>query len=65
MVDDTVTIYSDAGALRQRAERCRLMAREYHPSVGAPLIELAVRFEREAADKERGGVERRGLALLG
>ena len=61
MVYDEVTIYADPGALRARAERCRLMAKEYHPSVGAPLIELAVSLERGAADLERGGVERRAL----
>jgi hypothetical protein len=40
------------------------MAKEYHPSVGAPLIELAVNLEREAADLERSGVERRGKAMF-
>jgi hypothetical protein len=62
MVHEEVTIAPDAPALRQRADRCRLMAKDYHPSVGAPLIELAVSLEREAAALERGGLERRALA---
>jgi hypothetical protein len=64
MVYEEVTISPDAPALRQRAERCREMAKEYHPSVGAPLIELATQLERDAADLERSGVERRGRALF-
>jgi hypothetical protein len=40
------------------------MAKEYHPSVGAPLIELAANLEREAAELERYGVERRGKAMF-
>jgi hypothetical protein len=64
MVYETLTTNSPAGALRQRAERCRIMAKEYHPSVGAPLIELAISLEREAAQLERGGHERRGKALF-
>ena len=64
MVDEDFTTIPDAGALRQRAARCRVMAKEYHPSVGAPLIDLATRLEREAAEMERGGIERRGRALF-
>jgi hypothetical protein len=45
--------------LRERAERCRKYAKEYHPSVGAPLYETAAELEREAARIERYGAERR------
>lgn len=64
MVYEELTTIPEAGALRERAARCRQMAKEYHPSVGAPLIETAVKLEREAADLERFGVERRGRALF-
>ena len=64
MVYEELTTNSPAGALRQRAQKCRVMAKEYHPSVGAPLIELAASLEREAADLERYGVERRGKAIF-
>ena len=50
---------SDATALRERASRCRQIAREYHPSVGRPLYEKALELDREAARMERTGVERR------
>jgi hypothetical protein len=46
--------------LRERAERYRQYAKEYHPSVAAPLYETAVELEREAARIERYGAERRG-----
>lgn len=65
MVDEELTTIPDAPALRQRAERCRLMAREYHPSVGRPLIDLAISLEREASALERGGRERRSAGLSG
>jgi hypothetical protein len=64
MVYEALTTNSPAGALRERAQRCRVMAKEYHPSVGAPLIELATTLEREAAELERGGHERRGRGLF-
>jgi hypothetical protein len=64
MVDEKLMTMTESAALRERAARCRVMAREYHPSVGAPLIELATTLERNAAAYERGGVERRGKALF-
>jgi len=45
--------------LRERAERYRRYAKEYHPSVAAPLYETAAELEREAARIERYGAERR------
>jgi hypothetical protein len=54
---------SEAGALRERAVRCREMAKEYHPSVGAPLYERAADLERQASELERSGVERRRAAF--
>lgn len=65
MVDEKLMTMSEAGALRERAGRCRVMAREYHASVGAPLIELATELEHQAASLERQGVERRGKAMFG
>ncbi|MDB5720472.1 MAG: hypothetical protein JWP15_1090 [Alphaproteobacteria bacterium] len=65
MVDEKLMPKSKAASLRERADRCRVMAKEYHPSVGAPLIELATELEREAAILERYGVERRGKAMFG
>jgi len=50
---------SSAAALRERAANCREMAKEYHPSVGAPLIEKAIELDREASELERNGRERR------
>jgi hypothetical protein len=50
---------SDPTALRERAARYRAVAREYHPSVGRPLYEEALKLDREAARMERSGVERR------
>ncbi len=50
---------SKASALRDRATRCRVIAREYHPSVGRPLYVKALELDREAARLERAGVERR------
>ena len=64
MVYEELTMIPEAGALRDRAARCRQMAKEYHPSVGAPLIELATNLEREAATLERSGRERRGRAMF-
>ena len=54
----------EATRLRERAVRCREIAKEYHPSVGAPLYETAAELEREAARIEREGVERREGALF-
>ena len=50
---------SNATALRDRAARCREIAKEYHPSVGRPLYEKALELDREAARVERAGVKRR------
>ena len=50
---------SNAAMLRERAENCREMAKEYHPSVGRPLIEKAIELDREASELERSGRERR------
>lgn len=52
---------SEVMELRERARRCREIAKDYHPSVGAPLYVTAADLEREAARIERGGGERRGL----
>jgi hypothetical protein len=46
-------------SLRDRADQCRKLARDYHPDVARPLIEKAQELEREAARRERGDVERR------
>ncbi|MDB5692354.1 MAG: hypothetical protein JWO81_1417 [Alphaproteobacteria bacterium] len=50
---------SSAAALRERAANCRQMAKEYHPSVGRPLIDKARDLDRLAAELERNGIERR------
>lgn len=50
--------------LRERAARCREMAKVYHPDVGAPLYQQAKALDREAARVEREGLERRGAALF-
>ena len=55
---------AEATRLRERAVRCREIAKEYHPSVGAPLYETAAELEREAARIEREGLERREGALF-
>jgi hypothetical protein len=55
---------SHAEGLRERAARCREIAKDYHPSVGAPLYQTAVDLEREAARIERAGAERRRENLL-
>jgi hypothetical protein len=51
--------------LRRRAERCREIAKDYHPSVGAPLYETAAELEREASRLERADVERRQVSAFG
>ena len=56
---------SEATRLRERAMRCREIAKEYSALVAAPLHESAAAFEREAARLERQGVERREGALFG
>lgn len=50
--------------LRERAVRCREIAKDYHPTVAAPLYVQAADFEREASRIEREGIERRGKALF-
>jgi hypothetical protein len=52
---------SNAAALRERAANCREMAKEYHPSVGKPLLDKARELDRLAAELERNGIERRRL----
>jgi hypothetical protein len=51
--------------LRERAVRCREIAKDYHPSVGAPLFDMAREFERQAAHMELQGIDRRKPALFG
>jgi hypothetical protein len=53
---------SNAAMLRERAATCREMAREYHPSVGMPLLQKAMELDREASELERNGRERRRAA---
>ena len=55
---------AEATRLRERAVRCREIAKEYHPTVGAPLYQTAAELEREAARIEREGLERRKGALF-
>jgi hypothetical protein len=50
---------TNAAALRDKAEELRLLAREYAPDVALPLSLKAVALEREAAELERNGRERR------
>ncbi|MBV9930500.1 MAG: hypothetical protein JO013_06110 [Alphaproteobacteria bacterium] len=50
---------TNAAALREKAEQLRTLAREYAPDVGFPLSLKATRLEREAAELERQGRERR------
>lgn len=50
---------SNAAMLRERAAQCRELAKEYHPSVGKPLLDKANALDREAAELERKGRERR------
>jgi len=45
--------------LRDKADQLRLLAREYAPDVGLPLALKAGALEREAAELERHGRERR------
>lgn len=50
---------TNAAALRERASELRVLAREYAPEVGRPLVLKAAALERLAADLERNGLERR------
>jgi hypothetical protein len=50
---------SNAAMLRERADRCREIAKDYHPSVGQPLLEKATELDRQASEIERNGRERR------
>ena len=50
---------SNSAMLRERADRCREIAREYHPDVGRPLIEKAAELDRRASELERNGIDRR------
>jgi len=50
---------TSAAALREKADQLRLLAREYAPDVGFPLSVKASALEREAAELERNGRERR------
>jgi hypothetical protein len=50
---------SNAAMLRERAANCREIAKEYHPSVGRPLLEKAIELDRRASELERSGRERR------
>ena len=45
--------------MRDKADQLRLLAREYAPDVGLPLSLKAGALEREAAELERNGRERR------
>ncbi len=56
---------TNAAMLRERAAHCRELAKEYHPSVGKPLIEKAIHLDREASELERNGRERRRSAAGG
>jgi hypothetical protein len=55
---------TEAQKLREEADLCREIAKDYHPSVGAPLYETARDLERKAARLECHGLERRGGALF-
>jgi hypothetical protein len=50
---------SNSAMLRERAERCREIAKDYHPDVGSPLLEKAAELDRRASELERNGIERR------
>lgn len=51
---------TEAKELRERAVRCREIAKEYHPAVGRPLWAKARALDEQAAHLERRGIERRG-----
>lgn len=50
---------SEATALRERAAKCREIARDYRDDVGAPLHEMARDFEARASEIERNAFDRR------
>ena len=54
----------NAHMLRERAERCRRIAKDYSGEVGAPLIEKAAALECEAARLERQSIERRAATVV-
>jgi hypothetical protein len=56
---------TNATMLRERAAHCRELAKEYHPSVGKPLLEKATELDREASELERNRRERRRDAAGG
>ncbi|MEA3037741.1 MAG: hypothetical protein QOE79_254 [Sphingomonadales bacterium] len=56
---------TSANDLRQRAQRCREHAREYHPWVARTLLDQARALDFEAAMLERAGRERRGARATG
>ena len=55
----------EAIELRERAAKCREIAREYHPEVGRPLWAKARELDRQVAEIERRGIERRGRWIHG
>jgi hypothetical protein len=56
---------TNAADLRERAQRCRDHAREYHPAVARTLLDKARALDFEAAMLERAGRERRGARASG
>jgi hypothetical protein len=50
---------TNAAALREKAAALRILARDYAPDVGRPLSLKAIALERQAAEIERDGRERR------
>lgn len=56
---------SQASTLRDRAARCREIARDYHPSVARPLYLKARELDHAAALIERRGIERRNRTSFG
>lgn len=56
---------SQASSLRDRAARCREIARDYHPSVARPLYLKARELDHAAALIERRGIERRDRKSFG
>jgi hypothetical protein len=54
---------TNAAALRDKAADLRILARDYAPDVGRPLWDKAIALERQAADLDRSGRERRQLPL--
>jgi hypothetical protein len=50
---------TSAAALRDKAEQLRHLARDYAPEVGLPLSLKAIALDRQAAELERNGRERR------